>query len=636
MRMLKKLASFIGCALILAASQPAFAVGFGRISHTTSLGQTLDFTVPVSVEAAEQLTSDCVSAEVFLGDYRVPPSSVISRLEWSGDSVVRVLRVSTTVRVDEPVVNVTLTAGCPPRLTRQFVLFVDPPAQPPPPLVVEPPAKPEAAPAQASSKLAQADVRSPQVPRESRTGVVSDQPSAPTVEPRRPAKRSRAVKPDASATGAVDVVKPKVNVAKSSVEAKRSSRLRLDPPSRSAEVAAAEQAAASAAELAASVASAAALAASQAEAAAQQQREALQAMQKQMETLKAQAESADRRIAQMQLSLRESQDWSDRLLFAAYVLVAVVVALLGCVIWLIRQKVAVGAQSARWWTADSQRSPESIPQGPSAKVAFDASTPPDAVDSMAWSSGAPLQDTAVDVLTALGNTRNFEDEAAAEPVVALKPKSAPAAPVPELPWLSADELIDLEQQADFFVALGQDDSAVSLLEQQLACAGGGGSWPYLKLLEIYRRLEDREAYERVREGLERRFGPSATAWADGRTSGRPLDSYPEVTKRIESAWIEPAQAMRLIGSLMVHGDESSGVFDLTAMADLQSLYLLARSSLAPEPTAGDTVDFLLPLEPIGSPVVEPRAENQAGQPLGSSVDFNLELLPPTEDPPSRG
>ena len=634
--MLKKIAFPLGCALILAASQPALAVGFGRISHTTSLGQMLDFTVPVSAEATEQLTSECVSAEVFLGDNRVPPNSVITRLEWSGDSAVRLLRVSTTVRVDEPVVNVTLAAGCPPRLTRQFVLFVDPPEQPPQPLAVEPPANPEEAPARASSRFAQSDVRASQASRGSRTSVVSDQPSVPAVEPRRPAKRSRAVKADTTASGVVDVVKPKVSVAKPSVEAKRSSRLRLDPPSRSAEVAAAEQAAASAAELAASVASAAALAASEAEAAAQQQRDALQAMQKQMETLKAQAEAADRRMAQMQVSLRESQDWSDRLLIAAYVLVAVVVALLGCVIWLIRQKAAAGAQSARWWTADSQRSPESIPQEQGAKVTFAASTPPDAVDSLAWSSGTSLQDTAVDVLTAMGTTRNFEDEAAAEPVVASKPKGVPAAPVAELPWLSADELIDLEQQADFFVALGQDDSAVSLLEQQLSSAGGGGSWPYLKLLEIYRRLEDREAYERVREGLERRFGPSETAWADGRTSGRPLDSYPEVTRRIESAWIEPAQAMRLIGSLMVHGDESSGVFDLTAMADLQSLYLLARSSIAPEPTFADTVDFLLPLEPIAPQAVEPQAESQTRQPMDSTIDFNLELLPPTEDPSSRG
>ena len=242
----------------------------------------------------------------------------------------------------------------------------------------------------------------------------------------------------------------------------------------------------------------------------------------------------------------------------------------------------------------------------------------------------------MDVLTAMDSLRGYADEPVAEPAISLKPKAVPLASATELPWLSADELIDLEQQAEFFVALGQDDSAVSLLEQQLCGVGGGGAWPYLKLLEIYRRLEDRDSYERVREGLDRRFGPSPTGWTDGRTSGRPLDSYPEVTRRIESAWIEPAQAMRLIGSLMVHGDEESGVFDLTAMADLQSLYLLARASMASQPSAVDTVDFLLPLEPEGSESGYLQTTNQGMSAMDSTVDFNLELLPPTQDPASRG
>ena len=638
LRMLKKTAFFLSCALMLAASQSAFAIGFGRVTHNTSLGQMLEFTVPVTVDGTEQLTADCVSAEVFLGDFRVPPGSVISKLEWSADSSARILKVSTTIRVDEPVVNVTLGAGCPPRLTRQFVLFVDPPPQPVQVLV--------------ESQQAAAEVAVPVAPPVSVAGRTDAQPgrvlpgsrndpaagSQPTrpVEHRRTAKRSRAVKPYPAAAGALEVAKPRVNAANTPGKAKRSARLRLEPADRSAEVAAAEQAAASAAELAASVASAAEAAASEAQAAAQQQREALQAMQKQMDSLKTQAEAADRNIAQMRLSLRESQEWSDRLLLAAWVLGVVALALLAGVFWLLRQKVAAPADkaSSSWWSADSQRPAES-PQ-PGAKAAPPASMPPDADDSLAWPSSASVQDTAVDVLTAMDGMRGYADEPVAEPAIVLKPKVAPGASATELPWLSADELIDLEQQAEFFVALGQDDSAVSLLEQQLCGAGGGGAWPYLKLLEIYRRLEDRDSYERVREGLDRRFGPSPTGWTDGRTSGRPLDSYPELTRRIESAWIEPTQAMRLIESLMVHGDADSGVLDLTAMADLQSLYLLARASMASQPSEVDTVDFLLPLEPVGSETGYPQTENQVMSAMESTVDFNLELLPPTQDPASRG
>lgn len=638
--MLKKIAFFLSCALMLAASQSAFAIGFGRIAHNTSLGQMLEFTVPVTADGTEQLTADCVSAEVFLGDFRVPPGSVISQLEWSADSSVRVLRVSTTVRVDEPVVNVTLAAGCPPRLTRQFVLFVDPPTQPVPVLAESQQAAPEVpvlVPVVPPVSVAgRADAQPGRVRSESRNGPAAGSQPTRSVEPRRTAKRSRAVKPDPAAAGALELAKPRVNAANTPGKAKRSARLRLEPADRSAEVAAAEQAAASAAELAASVASAAALAASEAQAAAQQQREALQAMQKQMDSLKTQAEAADRNIAQMRLSLRESQEWSDRLLLAAWLLGVVAVALLAGVFWLLRQKVAAPADkaSSSWWNADSQRSAESTQLD--AKAAPPASMPPVADDSLAWPSGPSVQDTAVDVLTAMDSLRGYADEPVAEPAISLKPKAVPLASATELPWLSADELIDLEQQAEFFVALGQDDSAVSLLEQQLCGVGGGGAWPYLKLLEIYRRIEDRDSYERVREGLDRRFGPSPTGWTDGRTSGRPLDSYPELTRRIESAWIEPAQAMRLIESLMVHGDEESGVFDLTAMADLQSLYLLARASMASQSSEVDTVDFLLPLEPEGSETGYPQTQNQIMNAAESTVDFNLELLPPTQDPASRG
>jgi hypothetical protein len=72
------------------------------------------------------------------------------------------------------------------------------------------------------------------------------------------------------------------------------------------------------------------------------------------------------------------------------------------------------------------------------------------------------------------------------------------------------------------------------------------------------------------------------------------------------------------------------------MADLQSLYLLARASMASQPSEVDTVDFLLPLEPVGSEAGYPRSENQVMSAADSTVDFSLELLPPTQDPASRG
>ena len=78
--------------------------------------------------------------------------------------------------------------------------------------------------------------------------------------------------------------------------------------------------------------------------------------------------------------------------------------------------------------------------------------------------------------------------------------------------LSVQALTDLAQQADFFIALGQDDAAVELLMGLVRSGGETGAMPYLKLLKIYRRRGDRDAYERIRDRFNRRFNVSAPAW----------------------------------------------------------------------------------------------------------------------------
>ena len=58
-----------------------------------------------------------------------------------------------------------------------------------------------------------------------------------------------------------------------------------------------------------------------------------------------------------------------------------------------------------------------------------------------------------------------------------------------------EELIDLEQQAEFFVVLGQDEAAMSLLEAYID-GTGKSPLPYLQLLEIHQRRDDRDGLRR--------------------------------------------------------------------------------------------------------------------------------------------
>ena len=163
--------------------------------------------------------------------------------------------------------------------------------------------------------------------------------------------------------------------------------------------------------------------------------------------------------------------------------------------------------------------------------------------------------------------------------------------------LSVEELLDLEQQADFFIALGQEDAAVDLLMSHLRSAGGQSPLPYTKLLEIYRRQGDRSAYERTRARFNRRFNAYAPDWDTGPSAGRTLEDYPDTVALLEGAWGSPIDAMAILEGLLFKRDDTSELFDLPAYRDVLVLYSLARDLWQHGGgNTGTQVDVLLPIE----------------------------------------
>jgi pilus assembly protein FimV len=160
--------------------------------------------------------------------------------------------------------------------------------------------------------------------------------------------------------------------------------------------------------------------------------------------------------------------------------------------------------------------------------------------------------------------------------------------------VSIEELIDLEQQAEFFVVLGQDDAAIDLLVEHLRQTGGVSPLPYLKLLEIYRRLDDRDAYERTRSRFNRRFNAYAPDWHADLKAGRTLEDYPRVMGWLQHVWPRPIDAMAELEALLFRKDGGE-LFDLPAYAEVLFLYALARDVLDHDSVATGSVDVLLPL-----------------------------------------
>jgi pilus assembly protein FimV len=142
--------------------------------------------------------------------------------------------------------------------------------------------------------------------------------------------------------------------------------------------------------------------------------------------------------------------------------------------------------------------------------------------------------------------------------------------------VSVEELIDLEQQADFFIVLGQDEAAVELLLDHIQGTGETSPMPYLKLLDIYRRMDDPKGYELVRTKFNQSFNAYAPDWESEPSSSASLDAYPEIVESIQNKWNSPQETMGYLESLLFSQGGSTGTFDLEAYGELLLLYSIAR------------------------------------------------------------
>src|SRR5207245_1368694 len=162
------------------------------------------------------LGAECAAAEVLAGDQRVPVDSVRATIVAGNEPGERALRITTRASIDEPVVTVTASVGCPTRLSRRFVLFLDPPTvQIAEPAREAPAPAPGAAAAPAASAPEPAAAAAPSMPavrpegaqapakRPTRSTAArrTSQP-APVATARAPRERVRAAAPAASAAPA--------------------------------------------------------------------------------------------------------------------------------------------------------------------------------------------------------------------------------------------------------------------------------------------------------------------------------------------------------------------------------------------------------------------------------------------------
>jgi hypothetical protein len=248
-------------------------------------------------------------------------------------------------------------------------------------------------------------------------------------------------------------------------------------------------------------------------------------------------------------------------------------------------------------------------------------------------------------------------DAAAKPAAAPAPTSRPQAepaPASEAPAPDADEPptwaerreesasepsieehVDLDQQAEFLCVLGQDEAAIDLLLGHLRSTGGTSPGPYLRLMQIYRRRDDRPAYDRLRERFNQRFNAVAPEWSSDATQLRGLEGYPDVLLQLQGHWRSPLDAMAAIETLLFRRGSEDERFDLPAYEDLLFLYWLTRERQHDEAQPSKPVDVLLPIEETQAPVsvIQPIASPKpARKPAARPpVDLDLSTVPAEPD-----
>lgn len=616
----------------VAATSQVSALSLGNNQGNVQLGSPIDLVFQVQADAGQTAQSSCIVADVWMGDTAIDRSQILVTAQD------RRVRVQTTMPVDEPLITLKLNAGCDASISRSYTFFADPPkalaASVDPidlskiqiaPLLAMPSAKATAGQPAPAARTAKRKVnrQTPPPSPAPKSSPATDQTKtdAPAMEPAAPVLASAA---------AADSTKP---------------RLRMEPleglanPESLASPAAGITTADSA-PLTAPVHAADAEAQLQIDINAAR----LEAMEQQLQAMHKQLSSNQTEISGLHNQLTQAQRDSG-LPAWVYVLLGMLALALASIAWLVQRLKQERVNTQLAW-ADTVLAAEASERSagadtgvkhPPSDLAPVTTSATDATENA--KNPAPLSDTTIKSPAPRAPLSPTSATLATPPSqhalgTAFAPSSS-AASLPEV--LTAQALFDVQEQAEFYASIGENNQAIDILQSHIAKHEASSPLAYIELLQLLYRLSRTEAFEKVREKFQSHFNVQVPTFLDFSRKGHDLWSgHPEVLKEIEAQWpTDDVQA--LLRNLIVRkhpkDDVSSEIrFELSAFDDLLMLYNVAKTT--PAASRGDlpgrtrTVPTDIPLPEI---VVDhtPPAVASGSMPLqdkDAPLDFDLDLL----------
>ena len=191
--------------------------------------------------------------------------------------------------------------------------------------------------------------------------------------------------------------------------------------------------------------------------------------------------------------------------------------------------------------------------------------------------------------------------------------------------VKAEELFDVQQQADFFVSIGQHEQAIEVLRSHIGDGAETSALVYLDLFNLYHQMERKDDYAALREDFNRRFNTKIPAFEMYTDAGPGLEAYQMAMSRIESLWPSPKVLEIIEESIFRRPETNAEAFNLEAYRELLMLYSVAKEIISPEPKP--TIRrkrFDLPDRPADSTHSRPMSFLATSiQPLSASIDEDL-------------
>jgi len=601
----------------MAVPSDVSALTLGRARGAAILGQPLSLHVEAQLGPDEDATETCFAAEVFYGDVRLESGRVAVSVSPGNSGQGVSIHVVAAAKVDEPVVAVVLKTICAQKATRKYVLLADIASE----LTVSAPVfAAQRPPAHVPSVAA-------------KPPTVVETPSTAVEVPKQKAVTRQRATPSKPAPSQVNS------------GAKRSARLKLTPapgPERDPTLKSSNELAPSPVDdlqkRVEAVAAWQALNTTTQDVLRDSAR--MQSMEADLKSLMDLTSKNRKLMADMgaRIEQAESDRYSNPLVYGLIVLLFACMA--GLVLLWRAQRTATDS-TAPWWRPEAPM-PRSEPAPVVARTPVQPPNSPDAADlpevksSLVADAASPGVDIDLDlgesVFSRMGQAVHVPDST---PSVVPK-RDFQQSGMGALRAINTKEMLDVRQQAEFFMALGQHAEAIRILESSIQSSEASNPLIYLDLLKVFHTLSRKTDFDKYRSDFNLQFSGLCPEYAQFNLAGQGLDDYAAVCERITSLWPEQ-EAIDFIEHCLVRTADASPDkgFDLEAFRDLLMLHGVARrmedivdSGLVPFSAPRSTLSELNTLSVPGAGTAISTAPVQIPQPgpdvlTNQSVDLDL-------------